>query len=430
MEYKGKKILILGGAGPHIKVVEAAKKMGIYTVVADYLPDSPAKLVADEALINNIYDIEALVEYGKKNNIDGVLGFSLDPTQKPAQQIASRLGLPVFGNESQVRALTDKGKFKELCRMSGIDTVQEFFEERLDDIVYPCLVKPGESRGSRAVTVCKNEEELKRAIKFAKENSANGKCIIERYMDKAQDLTISYIVKNGNATLVSLGDRYPGRIEDNLNRQLSGTIQPSRFTNLYVKHADAKIKHMIVDVLGIKNGPVFFQGFWDGDTVRLYDPGIRFPGNEYERIYKAATGLDLMKSIISFCVGGEILDYDGALEGSYNLNGKVAIQYMINVGPGIISSFEGVEKIAKAPFVIDVQQKRFVGEKIENTGDVKHRAGEISILIDRDFAQFKEAIQFVQKTLRITDQNGNNQIISPLNLEMMEAFYGTLWNSL
>ena len=428
MEYKGKKILILGGAGPHIKVVESAKEMGIYTIVADYLPDSPAKSFADEALINNIYDVDALVEYGKKNNINGVLGFSLDPTQKPAQQIASRLGLPVFGNEAQVTALTDKGSFKELCRAAGVDTVQEFYEDKLEDVVYPCLVKPGESRGSRAVTVCENEYELKEAISFAKENSANGKCIIERYMGEFQDLTISYLVKDGKATLISIGDRYPGRVEDNLNRQLSGTIQPSRFADAYVELADERIKHMIVEVLGIKNGPVFFQGFWDGNTVRLYDPGIRFPGNEYERIYKAATGLDPMKSIISFCVGGEILDYNGALEGSYDLNSKAAIQYMINVGPGIIGSFEGLDEIAKAPYVIDVQQKHFVGEKIENTGDVKHRAGEISILIDRNFNQFKEAVQFIQSKLHITDQNGNNQIISPLDIEMMEKFYGN-WDA-
>ena len=247
-------------------------------------------------------------------------------------------------------------------------------------------------------------------------------------MSEFQDLTISYLVKDGKATLISIGDRYPGRVEDNLNRQLSGTIQPSRFADAYVELVDERIKHMIVDVLGIKNGPVFFQGFWDGNTVRLYDPGIRFPGNEYERIYKAATGLDPMKSIISFCVGGEILDYNGALEGSYDLNGKAAIQYMINVGPGIIGSFEGLDEIAKAPYVIDVQQKHFVGEKIENTGDVKHRAGEISILIDRNFNQFIEAVNFIQNKLHITDQDGNNQIISPLDIKMMERFYGN-WDT-
>jgi hypothetical protein len=134
-------------------------------------------------------------------------------------------------------------------------------------------------------------------------------------MTGKQDLTISYLVKDGKATLVSIGDRYSGNVGSILSNQLAGTIQPSRWADLYVKNVDKRVKHMIVDVLGIKNGPVFFQGFWDNDTVRLYDPGMRFPGNEYERIYKRATGMDLMKSIISYCVGGRILDYGGGDRG-------------------------------------------------------------------------------------------------------------------
>lgn len=424
MNYDGKKLLILGGAGPHVKVVESAHEMGIQTIVADYLPDSPAKTIADVALMNNIYDIDELVQYGKENKIDGVLGFSLDPTQKPAHQIAADLGLPVFGDDFQVMSLTDKGYFKALCKKAGVDTIQEFSIDNLDEVEYPCLVKPGESRGSRGITVCENRSELESAIAFALESSSNGKCIIEKYMADNQDLTISYIVKDGKATLISLGDRYPGREEDNLNRQLTGTIQPSRYVDMYMKNVDQRIRHMICDVLGIQNGPVFFQGFVDGDTVRLYDPGIRFPGNEYERIYKIATGLDPMKSIISYCVGGEILDYDGKLEDSYDLNGMLCIQYMINLGPGVIGKFEGLDEISKAPFVVDVQQRHFVGETIENTGDIKHRAGEISVLVERDAEKLAEAVEFIQSKLVIEDVDGNNQIISPFDVDIIRRNYG------
>ena len=44
---QGKKLLILGGAAVHCKVVEAARAMGVYTIVTDYLENSPAKLIAD-----------------------------------------------------------------------------------------------------------------------------------------------------------------------------------------------------------------------------------------------------------------------------------------------------------------------------------------------------------------------------------------------
>ena len=91
---KQKKLLILAGAGIHSKVVEAAREMNIYTIVADYLENSPAKQIADEALLCDIFDIDTLVEFGKKNAIDGVICFCCDPAQRPAQQVAEALGLP------------------------------------------------------------------------------------------------------------------------------------------------------------------------------------------------------------------------------------------------------------------------------------------------------------------------------------------------
>lgn len=424
MSLTGKKLLLLGGAGPHCKVVESAKEMGIYTAVADYLTDSPAKQIADEEILANIFDVDLLTEYGKKKQIDGVLGFCLDPTQRPAREIAERLGLPVFGTKEQVLALTDKKVFKQVCVETGVDIIPEYTEEDIlnDQIEYPVLVKPTDSRGSRGSAVCYSKDELLAALPNARKESSDNGVIIEKYMGGHQDLTISYVVKNGEPTLVSIGDRYSGRREDNLERQLSCTFQPSRYAKMYMEKVNDRVVHMIKS-LGIKNAPVFFQGFVDGDTVRMYDPGIRFPGNEYERIYKKAVGIDLMKSIISYVVGDEINDYDGALQGSYDLNGKCAIQYMINVRQGKITVFEGLEEIAKHSNVIDVQQRHFVGSVIEETGDIRHRAGEISMLVDRDPKRIREMIQYVQSQLKILDEYGNNMIISPINVNMIESNY-------
>ena len=419
-----KKLLVLAGAGPHSKVVESAKKMGIYTIVTDYLENSPAKLVADESLMNSITDVEELVQYCKENSVDGVLGFCIDPTQKPAQEIAQRCGLPTFGTKEQVFSLTNKKAFKTLCVQTGVDIIPEYQEADINTnkIVYPVLVKPVDSRGSRGCEVCNTVDALIAAIPSAKKESSDGNVIIERYMEKNQDLTITYVVKNGEPTLVSLGDRYPGRKEDNLNRQLSCTIQPSRYTKMYMENVDARVKSMIKH-LGIQNGPVFMQGFVDGDTVRMYDPGIRFPGNEYERIVEKATGIDLMKAIISYVVGGEIDDHNGRIVGSYDLEGQCAIQYIINVSEGEIAKFDGLDEIAKHPKVIDVQQRHFIGTKIAQTGDIRHRAGEVSILVERDMDKMIEMINFVQSKLKIEDVDGNNMIISPINSEMIRKIY-------
>lgn len=129
-----------------------------------------------------------------------------------------------------------------------------------------------------------------------------------------------------------------------------------------------------------------------------------------------------MKDIITYCVGGEITGFEEA-KGCYELNGMVCMQYMINVGPGIITTFEGLDEIAKQPWAVDVTQKHFVGDVVMPTGDIRHRAGEISILCKRDKETMKEIINYIQNTLRILDNNGDNQIISPFNTEILDNWY-------
>ena len=82
--FEGKKLLILCGNIVHVKVVEAAKQMGVYTIVTDGLPleEAPAKQIADEALYINVLDVDTLVEYCKKNKINR-LDMTIDGPNAP-----------------------------------------------------------------------------------------------------------------------------------------------------------------------------------------------------------------------------------------------------------------------------------------------------------------------------------------------------------
>jgi len=433
-DIKGKHLLVLAGAAVHMKVVEAAHALGIRVTVADYLPveRSPAKRIADAHLETDIYDVDALVAYCKTAGVDGVVDFCIDPAQRPAQQIAERVGLPAFGTYDQVTALTDKTVFKRCCAEAGVSVIPTYAEEDMTAgrVPFPVVIKPVDSRGSRGARRCTSAVEAVEAIAEAKKLSSNGGCIIERWMDpeKAQDLTISYLVKDGEPVLVSLGDRHSGRREDNLDRQLICTIQPSRYVAEYLAGPDARIKKLI-RLIGVRNGPVFFQGFYDDGDVRLYDPGIRFPGNEYERILAAATGVDLMKSIVRYCVGGEIDDFGGAVRTCFELGGKTCLQYMVNAGPGCIAVYEGLDGIARHPDVVDVVCKHEVGDVIEATGDIGHRIGEISVLCERTPARMKEMIRFIQGKLVVRDGEGRNMLISPFPESIVDKWYGQYGDS-
>ena len=88
----GKRLLVLGGAYQHRKIVLAARKLGVITFVTDYLDiqDSPAKQIADFPLNCNIFDVDGLAEICAQYHIDGVIGPYLDVSQHPYQELCER----------------------------------------------------------------------------------------------------------------------------------------------------------------------------------------------------------------------------------------------------------------------------------------------------------------------------------------------------
>ena len=176
MDLKGKKLLILAGAGVHSKVVRAAKEMGIYTIVTDYLEDSPAKKIADESWMIDIMDIDSIVAKCKETGVDGVVNFCIDPAQWPYYKICKELGLPCYGTEREFEILTDKVAFKKFCKENNVDVIPDYSLADIEqnNAEYPIFIKPSMSRGSRGQFVCYNREEAIKAWREAEKESLDG----------------------------------------------------------------------------------------------------------------------------------------------------------------------------------------------------------------------------------------------------------------
>ena len=412
MTLKGKKLLVLGGAAIHCKVVEAAKEMGVYTVVTDYLENSPAKIIADEAWMLNIMDIDAIVEKCREIGVDGVLNFCIDPCQRPYQRICEKLGVPCYGTAEQFHVLTDKPSFKDFCQKCGVDIIPTYTPEDIDKdrCEYPVFIKPTDSRGSRGQATCYTKKEAKVALTEAMRESSDGGVVIEKFMAGKQDFSMTYFVCNGKPYLIRTCDRYLGRAEDKLNKQCVGCIAPSQHTAMYLEKVHDRVVGFI-EQLGIKNGPVFMQGFVDGDTVRFYDPGLRFPGGEYERMLKEATGVDLMKALVEFALTGSITTPEGIDEQPYMLGNHYTIQLPITARPGKIEVFEGMEEIAKNEKVTFAFKRYDKGETVPDTGDVRQRICEVALVIDQS-ESVRDHVIWVQSGLKVLDCEGKSLLTS------------------
>jgi biotin carboxylase len=414
MELKGKKLLILAGASLHIKIVKAAKELGVYTIVTDNLKpeDSPAKLIADEFWMNNIFDIDNIVQRCKEEKVDGVITFCIDPTQIPYQRICEKLNLPCYGTKEQFRIFTNKQLFKDFCKKYNVNVIPEYSRNDIinNNVNYPVLVKPTDSRGSRGINICYNQEEVLNAMNIASNESLDKGVIIEQYFNDAHDMSFAYMVVNKIPYLVKIGDRILGDKKDNLQCQQMAAILPSKYKQQYIELVEPNVKEMIKG-LGLEFGAVFLQGFWKGNKVYMYDPGLRFPGTDFDVVTKEVTGFDAMKSFVRFALTGDINSCYGDINLAYNYNDKFCLILSVSIKAGVIDIIEGIEEIVKHPYVIDYYQRYHKGDVISNYGDIRQRVLEFVMYIP-NYNEIKNFIDFVYKTLKIIDTQGNDMIVS------------------
>ena len=417
---KNKKLLVLGGAFQHCKLVEAAKELGVITYVTDYLPKekSPAKSIADKSYMYNITDYDDLVELCKKEEIDGIISTSLDACQRPYSILCKKLNKPCFGTEEQYKILTDKSLFKSYCVKNDVDIIPAYSISDFEDarvcsgrVEFPVLIKPCISRGSRGQSICHSYEDALKAIPFAKSESSNGEIVIEKYMGQNNDFSMTIIVINGKAYPFRTVDRILGKYEDGLDKLAVGSSMPSVFTKLYMEKVHSKVEKLIADI-GLINAPFFLQGFVDGEKVRFYDPGLRLPGGEFERVFNFVHKKNIFYPLIEFALTGAVSEDNINISNKdILLNNMSAAQVLPALRSGKIAKIEGFEEIKNHPSVVCAFERYKIGDVIAETHNVNQRFCEIDVVCENEEV-LKDTVSWIYDTLKISDENGEDMIIS------------------
>lgn len=410
-----KKILVLAGSTPHRLLVETAKSMGLYTIVTDYrtVERSPGKQLADEDWPYSILDVEKIVNRCKQEHVDAVIASCIDPAQRPYQAICTHLGLPCYGTEKQFYTLSDKKLFKTFCKEHAVDLIPDYTMEdcRRGDVEYPVLVKPADSCGSKGQAVCFSLKEVEEAVHSATLESGSGNVVIERFMTGKPDLSVTYMVCNGEPHLIRTTDRIFGTTNVGMSRQVGILRSPSAHTATFLRNANEKIVNMLKE-LGVKNGPVLMQGFVDGDHIRMYDPGFRMPGNLYGELFCAATGINLMQIPIKLALNQDTALFGTLLEGSYQLRGKTVVQMMQYIEGGKVTKICGMDEIQKYPGVVALDQKTLLpGDVVRTKENDGFRACEIGAVFDT-IKEADDLIAFISKTLQYRNEDGEIMNVS------------------
>lgn len=173
-----------------LPVIKKAHELGLWVITCDYLPDNFAHKYSDQYENLSIVDKDAVLDFAKKEVIDGIMSFACDPGVVTAAYVAEKLGLPSVGPYESVCILQNKGKFRKFLSENGFNVpVSKSFTDKAvafkdaNIFNWPVIVKPADAAGSKGVSKVKDIEELSKSIDNAMEYSLSGEFIIEDFLE-------------------------------------------------------------------------------------------------------------------------------------------------------------------------------------------------------------------------------------------------------
>lgn len=306
------KILLLGGSAQQVIAIKAAKHLGYYTILCDYLPDNPGQYEADQFYLISTTDKDAVLELAQKEKIEGVLAYASDPAAPTAAYVAEKLELP--GNPlKSVEILCNKDRFRKFLLENGfsvpdakgyslaIDAVKE-----KDGFEYPIIIKPVDSSGSKGATVLYTEDGLSEALNFAFSFSRSHRIIIEHYIEKKHPYLIGgdIFIKDGKIVLWGLLNCHR---DVNVNPLVPvGKSYPLQLGENDIKNVKHTLSSM-VEKLGIRNGSMNVELVVDKDDhVWPIDVGPRSGGNMIPDLLGDMFGVNIAEMSIEAAMGTEI----------------------------------------------------------------------------------------------------------------------------
>lgn len=410
-QFSGKRLLLLGGSKPYLKVAKAAKRLGAYVIIVDRNASEEVLAICDEYIKYSLLDIDGISAWCRQNEVDGIINYCVDFAQRTYWELCNTFGLPCLYDKKQVDTLANKSKFKELLSDSGLDIIHSYNEQDVLDekAIYPIIIKPSESSGSRGATICYDKASAVSGIALAKSESRSGDIIIEEFIRDSQEVQITFFLINGQVFVIRTADSYTGKESDNLDHVVACSISPSRYTEEYLRNTHNSVLKL-VNRLNLHDGPFFMQGFFHEGKFKFFDPGCRFPGVDFDSVYIQEYGVDLAEYMVAFALSGH-MPLNLPPENMYNLNNKKAAVLFPVLKEGVISGIEGMEELSSNPHVFSISQRHRIGDHISFTYNVDQRFGEIDLLAN-DLEELKDQVRIVQATLKVNDTNGEEMIYS------------------
>ena len=406
------KLLLVGGDIATPDAINYCKEIGVYTIMTNDLPyaNNPFKQMADEAWEIPVEELDVLEAKCREVGVTGVFAGVNEHNLDMAKALAERLGLPFYASDEAWACARNKGLFKEHCIAVGLDVPKRYSvtppitAEMIADITFPVIVKPADSCGQQGLSVCYKEADLSVAYEKALHFSTTKSVIVEDYIE-GDEITFPFLVMNGkpiiNNTFLQLPLNVNGRptfslIIDNISHW-------KRFEQKHSSHI-----HALMERLGCNNGIGVLQTIYKDGKYYFLEFGYRLDGMGGWRLDKKRTGFDACAYLVDTNLG-HTLNHWSSTVGNQNPP-LLCATYLLYSNPGKVTKSVGLDEV-KNRALINVSYARFQeGSEVLPTGNMMQTAYTI-IFLGKDLNHLGNQLRFINETLHLYDENGNDMLI-------------------
>lgn len=237
-----KKILILGANNFFIDIIKEAKKLNLRVIAIDKNKNSVAKKFADEFHNIDFSKTKEVIKLARQKKINGIITHQSDAGVYSVGYVNNNLKLK--GPNFKISKICSKKSSMRKYFFGHIDQPNFFIAKndkdifnRINNFIFPCIVKPTQGSGSRGVYIIKSKQELNKLKKKIKSFKSN-EFIVEEFIEGiefgSQVLVINGKIKKifthndiflDNKIPVPIGHSFPSKIDKNKIGELKVNIE-------------------------------------------------------------------------------------------------------------------------------------------------------------------------------------------------------------
>ncbi len=373
-------LLVLGGSFYHLEAIRAAGELGLRVISADGSADAPGHLRAHRSFAVEVYDVPALLEICRSQNVRGVLALTSSASFLSAVWICQALGLRSISPDA-ADTFADKLRFRQLVTelflphpqthvlKQGMRIPAYLFDETR------WVIKPDRAWASRGVFICATLADFERFYPITLSLSPTSFGMLERHITGQAGIAQG-ILRDGRVEPLWLMDRTS---VDEPYTSLASLRMPSRVPQHLRKQLITSLE-LIFQALEVKDC-LFNADFIAGEgKIHILSITPTLAGYGAGALIKAATGVDLTRYAILDAMGK-------TPELPQMVQPKPAAMVLLSVPKAGRLTFDAsaAEGFLDIPWIRDLRWDKPAGASVRAHDSSDRRVGQFTVLAqDRD----------------------------------------------